>query len=526
MHAEAAVAGLGIRQIRTATAVVIAVVFGMAASAAGAYSSVTALGTGAFAELARSPALRAIYGPAQGLDSAGGFSVWRMQTFVTAIAAIWMILATTRLLRGDEELGRWELVLAHPISRRGSTAATLAVLLVACVLCGLAWAMGQTVVGAGGAGAWLYGVGFALMMACFASVAAVAAQVVPTRRRASGIALGVYGVALLLRMLGNASSDYSWLTWLTPLGWQTKLQAFAGNNPAPLIPLALTPIVLGALALFLSVRRDTGAGLFLISDQAEPKTALLSSPESFALRRRIRDFIPWAVAVAISGVGFGGLSGIFSTFIADDASWRDLIQQYNMGAIVTVPGFVAVLASFSSLVIVAYGITVIRIDYDDETIGRLDIPYSNAVSRGQWNWSLMSTMLIAVLCLVMVSATSLWLGATWGGGGVTLIQCVQAAANYLPISLTFLGIAWLIHGLRPAVTTVVVGGLVGVAYLVAFLGAIVKLPTRVIDLSPYTHLTYAPAEPAAWNVLIGCLLVAIVGLVGGFLAYERRDLGV
>ena len=221
--------------------------------------------------------------------------------------------------------------------------------------------------------------------------AAVAAQVVPTRRRASAIAFGVYGVALLLRMLGNASSDHSWLAWLSPLGWQTKLEAFASNNPAPLIPLALTPIVLSTVALALSVRRDTGAGLFDISDRAKPKTALLRSPATFALRRRIRDVIPWAVAVAIFGVGFGGISGIFASFIAGDSSWRDLVQQYNMAAIVTVPGFVAVLAGFNSLIMVAYGIIVIRSDYDDESAGRLDIPYSNAVSRGQWNWSQLST---------------------------------------------------------------------------------------------------------------------------------------
>ena len=85
---------------------------------------------------------------------------------------------------------------------------------------------------------------------------------------------------------------------------------------------------------------------------------------------------------------------------------------------------------------------------------------------------------------------------------------------------------WLIHGLRPSLTTVVAGGLSSVAYLVSFLGSIMKVPTRVIDLSPYTHLMYAPAEPAAWNVLIGCALVAIVGRVGGFLAYERRDVAV
>ena len=55
----------------------------------------------------------------------------------------------------------------------------------------------------------------------FTGIAAVAAQLTPSARAARGIALGVLGVAFVLRGVGDSAgpSGPSWLSWTSPLGW-------------------------------------------------------------------------------------------------------------------------------------------------------------------------------------------------------------------------------------------------------------------------------------------------------------------
>jgi ABC-2 type transport system permease protein len=66
------------------------------------------------------PALAALLGPARGLDTVAGFTAWRCLGILSIVGAFWGLLCGTRLLRGEEESGRWELLLSGPTTRAGS----------------------------------------------------------------------------------------------------------------------------------------------------------------------------------------------------------------------------------------------------------------------------------------------------------------------------------------------------------------------------------------------------------------------
>ena len=53
-----------------------------------------------------------LLGPISAIDTVGGYTVYKCFVFLTTIGAIWALLAATRLLRGEEDAGRWPLVLA------------------------------------------------------------------------------------------------------------------------------------------------------------------------------------------------------------------------------------------------------------------------------------------------------------------------------------------------------------------------------------------------------------------------------
>ena len=46
------------------------------------------------------------------LDDAGGFTVWRTGLPVLVLASVWILLAATRITRGEEDAGRLDLLLA------------------------------------------------------------------------------------------------------------------------------------------------------------------------------------------------------------------------------------------------------------------------------------------------------------------------------------------------------------------------------------------------------------------------------
>ena len=74
------------------------------------------------AEFARSfgtnPGLRLLYGEPHNVAAVAGYTAWRVGGVLAIAAAVFGILATVRALRGEEDAGRTELVLAGIVTRR------------------------------------------------------------------------------------------------------------------------------------------------------------------------------------------------------------------------------------------------------------------------------------------------------------------------------------------------------------------------------------------------------------------------
>ena len=56
-------------------------------------------------------------GPAPQLQTVGGFTVFKISMTLMILGAVWGLLTSTRLLRGEEDNGRWELLLAGRTTR-------------------------------------------------------------------------------------------------------------------------------------------------------------------------------------------------------------------------------------------------------------------------------------------------------------------------------------------------------------------------------------------------------------------------
>lgn len=522
LHAERASVRLALRQIWLGGLVIVASVGFLLWAGTDAFHKSAQTG-GIMMSLADNPAVRAIYGLPTAIDTVGGFAVWRVELFVTLLATVWITLATTRILRGNEETGRLDLVLANPLSLILSTATSLLAVLVVPVLAMVL--TGAVLQGAGGqaAGSWLFAAGLGLLLATFMGLAALASQLVPERRRATGLAVGVLFATFVLRMWADGSTDAGFVRWLTPFGWLEQLHAFGANDLLPLIPLIVTPLVLVASALVLAARRDTGAGMVRADDTKKANTRLLGKPLAFSSRRRLAELAGWGVAVVVLGLLSGGLAESLVGFGQTQPEAMKTLEQFGMASAVTPGGFIAVMNVFYAVVLAGFAIACIHGDYDDEITNRLDLPYSNRVSRTAWAGSTAATTAgLVVLTLALGLAT--WAGSAASGAGLSAGDVRSSAANVLPVPVLFLGMAVLLHGVRPSWTVSVVGILAIGLYLVSLIGPALKWPTWVIDLSPYHHLALVPAETAAWAALGIMIGMAAVGVALGLLSYAHRDL--
>ena len=128
MTAESAIARRAFRQVWVG-ATAWALVFGVTV-AASARSYVSSFPTAAsrhqlLVTTSGDAGLAVLLGPVSAIGTVGGYTVYKGFVFLTTIGAIWAILAATRLLRREEEAGRWQLLLAGSTRASRATAATL-----------------------------------------------------------------------------------------------------------------------------------------------------------------------------------------------------------------------------------------------------------------------------------------------------------------------------------------------------------------------------------------------------------------
>lgn len=220
MNAAPAINRLAVRQVWPGSLIVLGISAGMTAVIAATHAGVTAdpAAAAGLRNIAGNPAIRTLFGNPVALDHAGGFTVWRAGTPVAILLGTWAILTVTRITRGAEEAGRWDLLLAGRVALRTLTARHLTVVAAVAVLTGAAVTAALSLTADRPFGALLHGAGIGLIGLFSAATAALAAQLFAARATASGAAVGVLGGALLLRMAGDGVTGLAWLRWLSRSG--------------------------------------------------------------------------------------------------------------------------------------------------------------------------------------------------------------------------------------------------------------------------------------------------------------------
>jgi len=480
-------------------------------------------------EFGSNTGISALVGPAHEIQTVAGYTVWKCLAVLAIVGAVWGLMIGTRLLRGEEEAGRWELLLAGQTTRGRAAAQAVAGLGAGLVALFAVTSLITIVVGRSSKvqisapGALFLALAVVSAAAVFLAVGALASQIAPTRRQAAAYAGAVLGASYALRMVADSGTGLQWLRWATPLGWIEQLQPLTAPQPLALIPIAALTSALAFVAVRLAGTRDLGASTMADRSSPKPRMRLLSGPSVLAMRLMRPTILGWGAGIVAYALLLGLIAKSAGTAISASSSLERAFSRLGAsGDSATAYLGVAFLILGILIALVAAGqMSAARAE---EAEGRLEFLLVRPVSRGSWFARRMLLIAVIVILGGLVAGTGAWLGASSQHAGVSLTSLLDAGLNVVPPALCILGIGALMLGVRPRATSAITYGVLAYSFLLELIGGITGLNHWVLDTSVFHQIAAAPAVSPNWTSGTALVLVgALCALVGAF-AFSRRDL--
>ncbi|MFI8323852.1 ABC transporter permease [Streptomyces sp. NPDC085529] len=503
------------------TALMSAVTVGAYRSTVGSPSDAAAL-----AALAGNPAIRTLFGEPVALHDAGGFAVWRTGTVLSVLLAVWGLLAATRITRGEEDAGRWDVLLAGRVPVRNVVARHLATLVAWALLAGVAAFTGLVAAGASAGGAVAHAAGVALCGVFFVAVGTLTSQVFAARTSASGAAVAVLGVSMLLKMVGDGVSDLEWLRWLSPFGMAALARPYDGDHIGPLAVLGAACVLLVVAATAAAGRRDIRGGHISSASGRPPRRVLLGSPQAFAVRRLLRPLAAWSAGIGAYYLLIGVLAVSMTDFLTANPRFAELAAQAGFGGLVTVEGYVATLFALLAVPVGAFAAVRLADLAQEESSRRLTLLLAQPVTRVRVLTAEVTAAVGGAFALTTVAGLATWTGTRAVSAELGLLAALAGAWNVLPVVFLCVGagvlaLAWAPRAVAFAGCVPAAGG-----FLLKVFADTWGWPTWIGQVSPFAHLAAVPDAPVGWLAAQLMAAIGVLAVAVGAFGYRRRDLRV
>ena len=478
-------------------------------------------------ELGGNPGLVALFGQGQRLGTVAGFTAWRVMGVLTLLGGVWGMLTATRLTRGEEEAGRWELFLTGQTTRQRAAAQAIAGLAAGLVTL---WAITAVItVAAGSAPRVHFPVTGSLVLAVcvtagaaeFLAVGMLAGQLFSARRQANAFAAAVLGACFLIRVVADSASSLRWLRWASPLGWAEQLRPLTSPDALPLLPIAGLVVVLAAASIALAGRRDLGGATIITRDSAAAHTRLLNAPGGLAVRLSRPAMIGWCAGLAVVGLTGGLVAKSAANAISGSVAIKQVIGRLggHTGS-ATYLGIVFLVAAALVCVAAAGQIAATR---DEEAEGHIDHLVARRVGRLRWLAGRVLAGVALIIAASLAAGVAGWAGEAADHTGLSFVQLLKAGVNIAPPALFVLGVGILAYGWWPRFAATAVYGLVAWSFMIELIAAIIT-NRWLADTSVLHHINPVPAADPDWNSATWLVGLAIAAAAVGGAGFKSRDL--
>ena len=469
-----------------------------------------------------SPALVALYGPILDTASLGELAMTKMTVLYAVFVAVLLVVLVRRHTRTEEESGRAELLAGTAIDRGAPLVAATAEGMGVSVLVGAGAAVVDSAAGLPLAGSVLFGASWAGIGLVAAGLTAAACQLSASTRTCAAATAGALGVLFVLRAVGDTSA--AWLSWLSPFGWSTQLRAWSDPRWWVLLLYPATAAVLLASAHALRARRDLGNGLLAPRPGPALGSPRLGDVLALTARLHATTVLVWTVAIGVLGLAFGAIAPNIGDLL-NSSSGRDMLARIG-GAGAVQDALLAAELSIVAVLTSCFAVTVVTRGSAEEHDGRTEQVLATATSRHRVYLASTAVAVVGATWLLLVTGLSMAIGfgAVAGNLGDTITRTLPAALTQAPA-------VWLVTALTVTAYAFRSGwALAGWILLALFLtlgqfGELLRLPSWLVEISPFAHVPRMPAEPFAVTPAATMTLLAAALLFVGAALYRARDIG-
>jgi len=478
-------------------------------------------------EFAHNTGISALVGPANDIGNVPGFTAWKCLTVLAIIGAVWGILTSTKLTRGEEDAGRWELLLVGPVTRRSAARQALLGLGVGALALFASSALITAALGRSskvgiGAGAAVY---FTLAVVSgavmFLAVGAFCGQLATSRRQAAGFASAILGASYALRMVADSGTGLAWIRWITPLGWIEELQPLTNPRPFALVPIAVLVVTLSVGTVLLAGRRDLGAGTLPDRASLTSVRRLPTSPFGLTLYSVRATLIAWTFSIVAYGLLLGSIAKSGGKIITSSASLRTVFARLGVSGAEAYLG-IALLIMSVALAFVAVG--QVGAARKEESSGQLDNLLVRPYSRSKWIGERIALGITALVAGGLLAGVATWVGAVSDHAHVQFMSMLGAGVNVCVPALVVFGIGVFTLAIAPRWVGAITYGLLAWFFLIEIVGGAVGINHWILDLSAFHQMTAAPATPVDWTTNAVMAALALVASTLGIALFSRRDL--
>jgi len=493
------------------------------------------------------PLFRFLGDPYQ-IQTPEGFITWRiMELFVPLAICFWPILAGARLVRGEEERGCMDVLLATPRSRTRLLLSKLSALLIALILIGLLVALGLIAGQARLEGhanvvrALLAGLNLSLLAFFFGCLALLFSQFTTSRAVAAGWVSGLLVLSVLLDSTGRLLHG-SWVQYLSPFYYynlnRPLIPSFP-DQPLAAVLLASLAVLCAGASLLLFARRDIGGLAFSWLGKQEPgnHNALRSlsqaeralSTRNVSLQTLRRD--AWSAFWWGLGVVFGCVYCLTIALSTQQAFYRltqeaPLLQQLFFDTPINTNAAMlgTFLFTFMPALVVAFALTLALKWAADLENGRLEVLFSTPQSRGKVLLARFGANVLVVLLAPILTWLAVLIGAQLAHLAVNQGRIFAASFNMFPMALITLSLVYALAGrLRYAALVGLLSAYIVLSYIEELFEGTITMPAWLMDLSIF-HVYGNPVFLGVnWTNFLGMIGVAIVLLVISLVQFRHAD---
>lgn len=482
------------------------------------------------ASLSSTPALGFLAGEIQNASSPASYAIYKSIALVTLITAIWGLLVTTKLLRGQEENGQMEAALAGNTTKVRASIQLLVgfsySLLLSSLIC---WALISALgldpkVNLSIGHAALLTLGTYTPALFFGALGVLTSQLALTRGRALAYGLVPLLALYVLRGAANSVSDWNDLKRFTPFGWTDLLNPVLNPDIYWLYPTLVFTIVAIPLGLYFAKKRDLGQSILPQSTYVRSRFYLLGSDLRLSVRQNIGVFVAWCAGSLIFAGLLAAMAKLAADLLSESPTATQVFANLGLSQSDLVVAFMSLGGMFSLYILLFMTAIYIGSIRGQEAKGYLDNILIQPISRHGWLIRKLVIILVMVTVISLLCGYLIWQIATLQGISIDLGFMMQNSLALTGTLFLLLGIGTTMYGFVPRLAVIVMIAIIIWADLADILKAFFKLDNWIMNTSLLHYISFNPAKSPDWIQFYWLIGIGIALMAVGVWRFTHRDI--